>query len=47
LEDVLKAKEMERQQLIDARYTAPVLYTENHNDYIDEAEQYYNETFEK
>jgi hypothetical protein len=44
-EDVLKAKEMERQQIIDARLTAPVLFVENYNDYRVEAEDYYNKTF--
>jgi hypothetical protein len=40
-----KAKEMEKQQIIDARVTSPLLDTCNKNDYVIEAEQYYNETF--
>ena len=40
-----QAKEMERQQIIDARVTSPLLDTCNKNDYVIEAEQYYNETF--
>ena len=37
--------EMEKQQIIDARVTSPLLDTCNKNDYVIEAEQYYNETF--
>jgi len=39
------AKEMEMQQIIEARVTAPLLDTCSKNEYIIEAEQYYNETF--
>jgi hypothetical protein len=42
-----QAKEMEKQQIIDARVTSPLLDTFNKNEYIIEAEQYYNETFKK
>jgi hypothetical protein len=41
----LQAKEMEKQQIIEARVTAPLLDTCSKNEYIIEAEQYYNETF--
>ena len=41
-----KAKELEKQQIIDARLTAPSeLITYSKTTYLDEAEQYYNETF--
>ena len=40
-----QAKEMEKQQIIDARVDSPLLNTASKNDYIIEAEQYYNETF--
>ena len=39
--------EMEKQQIIDARVNAPLLNTESKYDYVIEAEQYYNETFNK
>ena len=45
LEYVDKAKEMEKQNTIEARVTAPLLNTESKYDYVIEAEQYYNETF--
>jgi hypothetical protein len=42
------AKELEKQQIIDARLTAPSeLITYSKTTYLDEAEQYYNETFNK
>jgi hypothetical protein len=44
---IKQAKEMEKQQIIDARVTSPLLDTCNKNDYVIEAEQYYNETFNK
>jgi hypothetical protein len=54
LEDVCKysnelaeAKEMEKEQIIDARVNAPLLNTESKYDYVIEAEQYYNETFKQ
>jgi len=41
-----EAKELEKQQIIDARLTAPSeLITYSKTTYLDEAEQYYNETF--
>lgn len=43
--DFIKAKEMEKQQIIDARVTAPLLNTCSKDEYIIEAEQYYKETF--
>jgi hypothetical protein len=46
-EYVNKAKEMEKQHIIEARVTAPLLNTGNKDEYIIEAEQYYNETFKK
>jgi hypothetical protein len=42
-----KAKEMEKEQMIEARATAPLLASIDKDDYIKEAEQYYNETYEK
>jgi hypothetical protein len=42
-----QAKEMENQQIIDARVSAPLLNTGDKLEYVKEAEQYYNETFEK
>ena len=40
-----QAKEMEKQQIIDARITAPLLLGIDKSIYLNEAEQYYNETF--
>jgi uncharacterized protein YukE len=40
-----KAKEMEKEQIIDARVSAPLLNTGNKDEYVIEAEQYYNETY--
>ena len=37
--------EMEKQQIIDARVDSPLLNTASKNDYIIEAEQYYNKTY--
>ncbi len=42
-----EAKEMEKQQVIKARVTAPLINTPFESDYKKEAEQYYNETFNK
>jgi hypothetical protein len=42
-----KAKAMEKEQMIEARATAPLLASIDKDDYIKEAEQYYNETYEK
>ena len=42
-----EAKEMEKQQIIDARVTAPLMSSPFESDYKKEAEQYYNETFNK
>jgi len=43
-----EAKKMEKQQIIDARLTAPSeLITYSKTTYLDEAEQYYNETFKQ
>jgi hypothetical protein len=45
-EDFVKqAKEMEKEQIIEARFTAPILPDIDKSDYLKEAEQYYNETF--
>ena len=41
----LRAKEMEKQQIIEARITAPLLPSIDKSIYLNEAEQYYNETF--
>ena len=40
-----QAKEMEKQQIIDARLTAPLINSPFESDYREEAEQYYNEQF--
>jgi hypothetical protein len=43
-----QAKELEKQQIIDARLTAPSeLITYSKTTYLDEAEKYYYETFKK
>ena len=43
-----QAKEMEKQQIIDARLSAPSeLVTYSKTTYLEEAEQYYNEKFNK
>jgi len=51
VEDYLKlieqAKEMEKEQIIDARVNAPLLNAESIYDYVIEAEKYYNETFKQ
>jgi hypothetical protein len=46
--EISQAKELEKQQIIDARLTAPSeLITYSKTTYLDEAEQYYNETFKQ
>ncbi len=40
-----QAKEMEKEQIIQARTTAPIIPTIDMIDYVKESEQYYNETF--
>ena len=47
LSQINQAKEMEKEQIIDARVNAPLLNTEYKSDYVIEAEQYYNQTFGK
>ena len=42
-----QAKAMEKEQIIQARTTSPLLASIDKDDYIKEAEQYYNETYEK
>jgi hypothetical protein len=42
---VNQAKEMEKEQIIQARTTAPIIPTIDMIDYVKESEQYYNETF--
>jgi hypothetical protein len=44
-ESCIKAQQMEKEQIIDARATAPILPTIDKADYLIEALQYYNETF--
>jgi hypothetical protein len=44
---IREAKAMEKEQMIEARATAPLLASIDKDDYIKEAEQYYNETYEK
>ena len=45
LKELEQAKEMEKEQIIQARTTAPIIPTIDMIDYVKEAEQYYNETF--
>ena len=40
-----QAKQMEKEQIIEARFTAPILPDIDKSDYLKEAEKYYNETF--
>ena len=40
-----QAKEMEKQKIVEARITAPLLPSIDKSIYLNEAEQYYNETF--
>ena len=42
-----QAKKMEKEQIIQARTTAPIIPTIDMIDYVKESEQYYNETFNK
>jgi hypothetical protein len=42
-----QAKEIEKQQIIESRMTAPLLPSIDKSIYLNEAEQYYNETFNK
>ena len=44
-EFVEQAKEMEKEQIIEARFTAPILPDIDKSDYLKEAERYYNKTF--
>jgi hypothetical protein len=44
---VKKAKEIEKQQIIEARSTAPLLLNPMKEDYKVEAEHYYNKKFKK
>lgn len=39
------AKQMEKEQIIKARVTAPLLSSINESSYKQEADQYYNETY--
>ena len=45
LKELEQAKEMEKEQIIQARTTAPIIPTIDMIDYVKEAEQYYNQTF--
>lgn len=40
-----QAKQMEKEQIIQARTTAPIIPTIDMIDYVKEAEQYYNEQY--
>jgi len=40
-----KAKQIEKQQIIDARVSSPMLNFSSKKDYIDEAEKYYKKTY--
>lgn len=42
-----QAKEMEKQQIIDARATAPIINTDSKIEYIEEAEYYYTKNYKK
>jgi hypothetical protein len=42
---VEQAKQMEKEQIIQARTTAPIIPTIDMIDYVKESEQYYEETF--
>jgi vacuolar-type H+-ATPase subunit H len=42
-----QAKEMEKQQIVDARVTAPIIDATDKGSYETEAEQYYQETYGK
>ena len=44
---IREAKAMGKEQMIEARATAPLLASIDKDDYIKEAEQYYYETYEK
>ena len=43
--DICEAKEMQKQNIIEARMTAPLLPSIEKSIYLNEAEHYYNETF--
>jgi hypothetical protein len=43
--DICEAKEMQKQNIIEARTTAPLLPSIDKSIYLNEAEHYYNETF--
>ena len=46
IELIEQAKAMEKEQIIQARATAPILsFSFDHQDYIEEAEQYYEQKF--
>jgi myo-inositol-1-phosphate synthase len=45
--EIEQAKEMHKQEIIDARANSPILDIESISDYVIEAEQYYNITFRK
>ena len=46
--EISQAKDLEKRHIMDARLTAPSeLITYSKTTYLDEAEQYYNETFKK
>ena len=47
LKEIEQAKEMHKQEIIDARANSPILDIESISDYVIEAEQYYNITFRK
>jgi hypothetical protein len=44
-EIVRQAKAMEKEQILKSRITAPFLFDVDDKHYINEAEQYYNETY--
>jgi hypothetical protein len=45
--EIEQALALEKQQIIDARVTAPLLSEFDKTDYTKEAEKYYNETYAK
>jgi hypothetical protein len=42
---IQEAKEMEKEQIVEARITAPILDKPSNEEYLEEAKTYYKETF--
>jgi hypothetical protein len=43
--DIKEAKQIEKEQIIQARITAPIMDTSKNEEYLQEAQAYYQETF--